>query len=60
MLQQTSLLSQGQFFGQKNTEIEELVLGSFVNFPESYYQVADQLSIEEFSSQETRYIYTAI
>ena len=60
MPQQASLLSQGQFFGQKNIEIEELVLGSFVNFPESYYQVADQLSIEEFSSQETRYIYTAI
>ena len=60
MLQQTSLYSEGQFFGQKNIEIEELVLGSFVNFPESYYQVSDQLSVEEFSSQETRYIYTAI
>ena len=60
MLQQTSLLSEGHFFGQNNIEIEELVLGSFVNFPESYYQVADQLSVEEFSSQETRYIYAAI
>lgn len=57
---QTNLLSEGQFFGQNNIEIEELVLGAFVNFPDSYYQVADQISIEEFSSQETRYIYTSI
>lgn len=55
-----NLLTEGQFFGQNNIEIEELVLGAFVNFPDSYYQVADQLSIDEFSSPETRYIYTAI
>ncbi len=55
-----NLLTEGQFFGQNNIEIEELVLGAFVNFPDSYYQVADQLSVEEFSSQETRFIYTAI
>ena len=60
MPKQTSLLTEGHFFGQNNIEIEELVLGAFVNFPNSYYQVADQLSIEEFSSQETRYIYSAI
>ena len=60
MNNQINMMSEGQFFGQSNTEIEELVLGAFVNFPDSYYQVADQLSIEEFSSPETRYIYTAI
>ncbi len=60
MKNQLNLLSEGQFFGQNNKEIEELVLGAFVNFPDSYYQVADQLGIDEFSTPETRYIYTAI
>lgn len=55
-----NLLTEGGFFGQNNIEIEELVLGAFVNFPDSYYEVADQLSVEEFSSPETRYIYTAV
>lgn len=60
MKEQTSLMSDGVFFGQNNTEIEELVLGAFTNFPESYYQFADQISIQEFSTLETKYIYSAI
>lgn len=57
---QFSLMSQSDFIGQSNVDIEEIVLGAFVNFPESYFKVADQLSIREFSTTETRYIYLAI
>lgn len=60
MTKQMNLLSEGQFFGQNNSEIEEMVLGAFVNYPDSYYQVADQIGINEFSTTETRYIYIAI
>ena len=60
MDKQLSLMTEGQLFGQNNTEIEELVLGCFVNFPDSYYQYADQVSINEFSEIGNRYIYMAI
>ena len=57
---QFSLMSQSDFIGQSNIDIEELVLATFVNFPESYFKVAEQLSVREFSSTETRYIYLAV
>ncbi len=53
-------MSEGALFGQQNIEIEELVLAAFVNFPDSYYQFADQVSIHEFSAIESKYIYMAI
>jgi replicative DNA helicase len=57
---QLHLMSKSDFIGQSNEDIEEIVLATFVNYPESYYKVADQLSIREFSSTAHRYIYTAI
>ena len=48
------------FIGQSNVEIEELVLGCFVNFPDTYYLLSDQVSIKDFTRSETRYIYQAI
>ena len=58
--EQLNLMSEGTFFGQNNTEIEELVLAAFVNFPDSYYQFSDQISIHEFSTTMSRYIYMAV
>ena len=57
---QLNLMSESSFIGQSNIEIEENVLATFVNYPESYFKVADQLSIREFSVTETKYIYLAI
>jgi len=57
---QFSLMSQSEFIGQSNLELEEIVLATLVNFPESYFKVAQQLSTKEFSSTETRYIYLVI
>lgn len=57
---QYSLMSASEFIGQSNVDIEEVVLATFVNYPESYFKVADQLSIREFSSIENKYIYLSI
>lgn len=57
---QYSLMSQSEFIGQSNLDIEEIVLATLINFPESYFKVAQQLSIKEFSSTETRYIFLVI
>ena len=60
MSSQLSLMSEGELFGQNSPEIEELVLASFVNFPDSFYQFSDQISINEFSTIENKYIYMAV
>jgi replicative DNA helicase len=57
---QFNLMSKSEFIGQSNADVEEVVLATFVNYPESYFRVADQLTINEFSSTENRYIYQAI
>ena len=57
---QINLMSKSDFIGQSNSDIEEVVLATFVNYPESYFNVSDQLSIREFSTTENRYIYKAI
>jgi replicative DNA helicase len=57
---QLNLMSESSFIGQSNIDIEEIVLATFVNYPESYFKVADQLSVSEFSVTETKYIYMAI
>jgi len=57
---QYNLMSKSEFIGQSNVDIEEVVLATFVNYPESYFKVADQLSVREFSNTENRYIYLAI
>jgi len=57
---QYNLMSQSEFIGQENLDVEEVVLATFVNYPESYFKVADQLSIREFSAIENKYIYSAI
>ena len=59
-MNQLSLDQMPLFVGQSNVEIEELVLGCFVNFPDSYYLLSDQVSIKDFTRSETRYIYQAI
>lgn len=57
---QLDFFTESNFIGQQNPDLEEIVLATFVNFPETYYQVADQLSIHEFSTMEAKYIYAAI
>ena len=57
---QFSLMSKSHFLGKSNLELEELVLATFVNFPDTYFKVSDQLTIREFSDDRTRYIYMAI
>lgn len=57
---QYNLMSESQFIGQENVDIEEVVLATFVNYPESYFKVADQLSLREFSAIENKYLYTVI
>jgi len=57
---QLSLDQMPSFVGQSNVEIEELVLGCFINFPDSYYLLSDQVSIKDFTKSETRYIYNSI
>lgn len=53
-------MSVSHFAGKSNTEIEEMVLGTLVNFPDSFFRVADQLSVREFSTSKTKYTYLAI
>jgi replicative DNA helicase len=60
MSEQLDFFTESNFIGQSNADLEEIVLATFINFPETYYQLADQISIHEFSSQETRYIYVAV
>jgi replicative DNA helicase len=57
---QLNLMNASNFIGQSNSDVEEAVLATLVNFPETYYKIADQLSQKEFSRIENRYIYSAI
>ena len=60
MIGQLSFDSLPNFIGQTNSEIEELVLGTFVNYPDTYYLMSDSISIKDFSTTETRSIFQAI
>ena len=57
---QMSLMSVSHFAGKSNRELEEMVLATLVNFPDTYFKVADQLTVREFSDSRTQYIYLAI
>ena len=60
MSEQLDFFTESNFIGQSNVDLEEIVLATFINFPDTYYQVADQLSIHEFSTIECKYIYSAV
>lgn len=60
MKQQLSFDSMPNFIGQSNVEIEELVLGCFINYPETFYQLSDQVSVKDFTRSETRYLFQSI
>ena len=60
MGEQLSFDNLPNFIGQTNVEIEELVLGTFINYPDTYYLLSDSISIKDFSITETRLIYQAI
>jgi replicative DNA helicase len=60
MSEQLDFFTESNFIGQSNVDLEEIVLATFVNFPDTYYRVADQLSINEFSTMQTKYIYSAV
>ena len=60
MGEQLSFDNLPNFIGQTNVEIEELVLGTFINYPDTYYLLSDSVSIKDFSVTETRLIYQAI
>ncbi len=53
-------LSETHIVGMENVDIEELVLATFINFPDTYYHYAQQISVNEFSTTQTRYIFIAI
>jgi replicative DNA helicase len=57
---QLHLMSASNFIGKSNLDLEEIVLATLTNYPESYFKVAGQLSIREFSETRTKYIYLAI
>jgi replicative DNA helicase len=60
MSDQLDFFSENNFVGQNNLDLEEIVLATFVNFPNTYYRFAEQLSVHEFSIPETKYIYSAV
>lgn len=60
MNDQLTFLQEGTFFGQSNDDLEEVVLATFINYPDKYYEFADQINIKGFSTEATRYIYAAI
>jgi replicative DNA helicase len=57
---QLKLLPDGGLFSQSNIEIEETVLATFINYPDSYYDYADKINLPAFSTEITRYVFTAI
>jgi len=60
MTDQLTFLQEGTFFGQNNSDLEEVVLGTFINYPDRYYEFADQVNIKGFSTESSRYVFTAI
>ena len=60
MNDQLTFLQEGTFFGQSNHDLEEIVLGTFINYPDRYYEFADQVNIKGFSTEASRYVFTAI
>ncbi len=60
MSEQLDFFTESNFIGQSSPDLEEIVLATFINFPDTYYRVADQLSIHEFSTMESKYIYSAV
>mgnify|MGYP003668616447 CR=1 FL=1 len=60
MNEQLNILQEGSFFGQNNDDLEEIVLATFINYPDKYYEFADQVNIKGFTTEATRYVYTAI
>jgi len=60
MKDQLTFMQEGTFFGQSNDDLEEIVLATFINYPDKYYEFADQINIKGFSTEATRYIYSAV
>jgi replicative DNA helicase len=60
MGEQLSFDNLPNFIGQTNVEIEEIVLGTFINYADTYYLLSDSVSVKDFSNTETRLIYAAI
>lgn len=59
-MNQMSLMTEGQFIGQNNVELEELVLGAIINYPEKYYELSEQLSDKDFTAMQNVHVYKAI
>ena len=57
---QLTFLQEGTFFGQSNDDLEEVVLGTFINYPDKYYEFADQVNLRGFSTESSRYVFSAI
>jgi replicative DNA helicase len=60
MSNQLDLLTQGSFFAQSNREVEEIVLGTFINYSDTYYFYSNQLTVDSFESKEHKEIFNAI
>jgi replicative DNA helicase len=57
---QASLLDNNAFLDLSNKTVEDLVIGTFINFPETYYEFAEVISEKEFSSNVNKIIFIAI
>lgn len=58
--QQIDFFDIPNFIEQSNPDIEELVLGCFINWPDTYTNHADAISLKDFSRPENRIIFYAI
>jgi len=57
---QVSLLENNAFNDLSNKTIEDFVLGTFINFPETYYDYSEYISDKEFNSTINKLIFTSI
>lgn len=60
MDKQATLLENNAFLDLTNKTIEDLVLGTFINYPDVYYNYAEEISEKEFDSKVNKIIFLAI
>jgi len=60
MKKQLEIFDVKEFTNHKNSELEELVLGTFINYENSYYNNSTSISLNDFQEYENRMIYLCI
>jgi len=59
-MSQNTLLSDAVFTGFESVRIEEFVLATFINFPNTYYTHAENLNEKDFNNPVNKLIYHAV